>query len=140
MKSEAALKYFFVMIAGIVIIFAGSIFHANPAPPNGEYFLSEWLRNNFTWPIRIIFCMAGFAIGFFTRLNPFLAGISLSLFFPLIIVYEATVYRGSHNLIPAEILMYMVWSIPAIAGAYAGAYLSHLLRQRKKKGYNNQGI
>ena len=130
MKIPATLKYLLVMLAGIAVIFAGSKFQSNPLPPKGEYFLSEWLRNNFTWPVRIIFCFAGFLAGYFMKLNPILTGISLSAVFPVIAIYEATVHRGSHNLIPLEFITFIIWSLPAVLAAYAGASVA---RKRIKK-------
>ena len=124
MKIPSALKYLLLMFAGITIIFAGSMFQSNPLPPKGEYFLSEWLRNNFTWPVRIIFCFVGFLAGYFMKLNPILTGISLSAVFPVIAIYEATIHRGSHNLIPLEFFTFIIWSLPAILASYAGAYFS----------------
>jgi uncharacterized membrane protein YphA (DoxX/SURF4 family) len=78
-----------------------------------------------------LFFGAGILIGFFLKLNPWLAGIALIAALPLASFYEASVYKGSHNLIPFELIIYFLFSVPAITGVYIGRYFS--LRRNKQK-------
>ncbi|MEY2901552.1 MAG: hypothetical protein RLY89_658, partial [Bacteroidota bacterium] len=38
--------------------------------------------------------------------------------------YEATIYRGSHNLIPVEFLVFILYALPSLIGAYLGKWFS----------------
>ena len=118
-------KYLLLIIAGLLLILLSSrIQHVAP-PQSGEYYYSGFLRNNYTVLTACIFLIVGLLMGYYFKLNPWLSGISLVLIFPITAFYEATVYRGSHNLIPFELVVYLLWSIPAIAGIYLGRFISH---------------
>ena len=118
-------KYILLIFIGLLLVILSSrIQHVKP-PQTGEYYYSSFLRNNYTVFTACIFLIVGLIIGYYFKLNPWLSGISLILIFPITAFYEATVYRGSHNLIPFELVIYLLWSVPAIAGIYLGRFISH---------------
>jgi hypothetical protein len=118
-------RYLLLIFAGLLLmLFSSRIQHVAP-PQAGEYYYSSFLRNNYSILTAGLFLLAGLIIGYYFKLNPWLAGISLILIFPITAFYEATVYRGSHNLIPIELVVYLIWSIPSIAGIYLGRFISH---------------
>jgi hypothetical protein len=119
------LKYVLLIFVGLLLLLLSSrIQHVEP-PQAGEYYYSSFLRNNYTFLTASIFLLLGLLIGYYFKLNPWLSGFSLVLIFPIAAFYEATVYRGSHNLIPIELVIYLLFSFPAIAGIYLGRFISH---------------
>ncbi|RZJ31629.1 MAG: hypothetical protein EOO48_01545 [Flavobacterium sp.] len=119
------LKYGMLTIIGFLIIIIGSRIQQTGSTKTGEYYYSSFLNNNYTVFTGSLFCVAGILTGYFFKLNPWLAGLALILIFPLVSFYEATVYRGSHNLIPFELVMYFLYSLPAIVGAYLGKIIAN---------------
>ncbi len=112
------------MILGFIVMYVcKSLQHL---PPSGgvEYQYSSLLRNNYTLLSAAIFAVIGFAVGFFAKLNPWYAGFSLILIFPLVSLFEGTIYHGSHNLIPFEFAMHFLMSLPAVGGVYLGKLLN----------------
>ena len=116
-------KYFLLIATGFLILFICSLFQNSVMPQKGEYYYSEFLRNNYTISAAVVFFIAGIPAGYFLKLNPWLTGICLILIFPVTSLYEATVYKGSHNLIPFEFVIHFLYALPGIIGAYAGGLL-----------------
>src|SRR6478736_6559449 len=114
------LKYVFLIFIGLLLILLCSMFQQVEPPEAGEYYYSSFLRNNYTILSASLFLLVGILVGYFFKLNPWLVGLSLILIFPLVSFYEATIYRGSHNLIPFELIVYFLWALPGIAGVYLG--------------------
>ncbi len=131
-KSTALLSYVLLIPVGLISIFlASTIQQAAPAQP-GEYFYSAFLRNNYTLLSASLLFAASALISYYLKLNPWLTGICMILIFPLVSIYEASIYRGSHNLIPFEFVIHFLFSLPAVAGAYLGRYISYRASQPKK--------
>lgn len=121
-----AIKYILLIPAGLLIILVCSLFqHVHPSTP-GEYYYSEFLRYNYTFFTGIVFFVAGLVPGYYFKLKPWLAGFCFILVFPLTSLYEGTVYRGSHNLLPFEFIIHFLFALPSIAGAHIGRSLSKL--------------
>jgi hypothetical protein len=115
----------FLLAAGAVIIPICSFFQQTQPAPKGEYHFSMFLRNNLTVLAWIVYAIAGFAGGYFLRtIHPVWIGVLLFLIFPLVSIIEGIVYRGSHNLLPAEFIMHFVYSLPSALAAFAGRLLS----------------
>ena len=127
------LKYVLLIFAGIALFFFVSLLQKVPPPSPGEYYYSDFLRNNYTLLAGIIFFIAGSLVGYFFQLNPWLAGIALVAALPVASFYEAGVYRGSHNLIPLELIIYFFFSVPPIAGVYLGRYIVRRKKQAKQQ-------
>ena len=127
------LKYAMLIVAGIALILFTSILQTVTAPAPGEYYYSDFLRNNYTLLAGVLFFIAGILTGYFLQLNPWLAGIALIAALPLASFYEAAVYKGSHNLIPLELIIYFLFSVPAIAGVYTGNYFAKRKKSAEQK-------
>jgi hypothetical protein len=129
------LQYAALATSGLVLVaLCGFIQQVNLAPP-GEYRFSEFLRSSYTFLCGFAFFIAGLAAGYTMRLNPWLTGLSLISIFPLTSLAEATIYRGSHNLIPFELVVHFLFALPAIGGAYLGGLLEG--RMRKHRQHSN---
>jgi len=129
------IKYLLLIITGLLIIALCSTIQKTPPSSVGEYHYSSFFKNNYTILTAIIFFIAGIFIGYYLHLNPWLSGICLVLIFYITAVIESIVYRGSHNLIPFEFIMYFVFALPSIIGAYAG-HLFFKESVRRKKRFN----
>jgi hypothetical protein len=123
--------YLFLVFIGFLLILLVSIILETPATPQGEYHYSSFLRNNYGITAGILLLIAGIAVGYLMELKPWLAGICLILIFPLTSLYEGTIYRGSHNLIPFEFLVFILYALPSICGAYLGKWLSDRAEKTK---------
>ena len=132
-KIPLLLKYLLLLFAGLFLLLLSSKIQQAEPPQAGEYYYSSFLRNNYTVLSACMFLIAGFIIGYYFKLNPWLSGLSLILIFPVTAFYEASVYRGSHNLIPFELIIYCLFSFPAIAGVYLGKFVSHRNRIAKEE-------
>jgi hypothetical protein len=105
---------------GVVLILLAFQLNGFALPEEGEYYYSKIVRNNYTKTMMIVYLVAGVVLGYVLQLKPWLTGILLVSYFFLITAYEATVYRGSHNLLPFELAMYLFFAIPPVGGAYIG--------------------
>jgi hypothetical protein len=81
------------------------------------------LRNNYSYISGSLFFLTGLISGYYFKSNPWVTGISLISIFPITAIYEATIYRGSHNLIPLELAVHFLFALPAVIGAYLGRYI-----------------
>lgn len=117
-------QYFFLVFIGFLLILLVSIILETPASPPGEYHYSSFLRNNYGITAAILYFIAGLAVGYLMELKPWLVGFCLILIFPLTALFEATIYRGSHNLIPFEFVIFFLYALPSLVGAYLGKWLS----------------
>jgi cation transporter-like permease len=68
--------------------------------------------------------MAASLDGFFARTSAVLIGLSMAAVFPAMAVYEATRYRGSHNLIPFELLAAAFCTVPLMFAAWFGRVMA----------------
>ena len=103
-------KYILLVFTGIILLILCRKIQPTAVRQSGEYYYSSFLRNNYTILSASLFLLVGILVGYFFKLNPWLVGLSLILIFPLVSFYEATIYRGSHNLIPFELIVYFLWA------------------------------
>ncbi len=117
------IKYLLLFLVGSLLFFIISRFQHN-AVNAGEYYYSTIARNSYTIFSGALLFVIGIGVGYFWKLNPFYAAFCLILIFPLITFYEGTVYRGSHNLLPFELVTFLFFAVPAIVGVYIGGFIS----------------
>lgn len=125
MKSKTAsiIFYIFLFFIGILILFVNNKIKHTIIPQPGEYYYSNFLRSNYSYIFGSLLFGAGIISGYYFNSNPWVTGISLIAVFPITAIYEATIYRGSHNLIPVELAVHILFALPAIIGAYIGRYV-----------------
>lgn len=117
-------KYGLLIILGVLIVLLASQMQHTAQPQVGEYYYSSFLRHNFTILTACLYTITGLMVGYFSKWNAWISGLSLVAIFPLVSFYEATVYHGSHNLIPLELVVFLSFAFPAIAGIYLGRYIA----------------
>lgn len=122
-KKSIYFKCLLLFCVGIIILFSCNLFKQQIAV-EGEYHYSQLLRSNYlTFPAIMLFVITGFLVGYFWQLNPWFTGLSLYFVFPMVSLIEATIYKGSHNLIPFEFVIFFGFSLPAIIAAYLGKFV-----------------
>lgn len=129
------LQYFLVAVLGLLIIYIGSKIQHVTFAGKAELFLTNFLRYNFTLPVRLVFIVSGLLLGFFSRLNPFLLGLALFAVFPMGTLAEAVVLfpeADDHNLLPFEIFFYFIYAVPSILAAYLGRYFTEIEAVKKR--------
>ena len=123
-KKQAFLQFSISMVTGAVLLFLLSFVQQGPPPHQGAYYVSSFFRNELSWLAMVLFAGFGFAASFFMQWNPWLTGIGLIGVLPLSAIIEGTIYRGTHNLLPFELMYYGFFAIPGLAAALAGRYFA----------------
>jgi cell division protein FtsW (lipid II flippase) len=108
---------------GVLMIVSFSFIQTVVIPVEQREF-SYFLKHNFTRIVGCVFFIVGFLIGYFLKLNPWYAGLSIFSVFPITSLIEAVTIQGSHNLIPFEFIGFFLYSLPTILAVYAGRFLS----------------
>jgi peptidoglycan/LPS O-acetylase OafA/YrhL len=121
------------MVAGLLILLICSLIQHVHSPMEGEYYYSSFFRNNYTLLAKALFFIAGFLAGYFYRLNPWYTGLSLCMVFFVTSIIEATIYKGSHNLIPFEFAIYFILALPVVVAVYIGKFTRKQMVKQKEK-------
>jgi hypothetical protein len=126
-------KYLLLAVTGFAVIIWCSSFQHILVSTTPDYYFSTFLRVNYSLAVKIIFFIIGLAAGYYFHLNPWLVGLCLVSVFPLTSVIEATIYEGSHNLIPFEFTIHFMYALPSIIAGFIGRFIYRQLRRRKEK-------
>ncbi len=116
-------KYITVFIASLLVLCIAYFIENKPLPPKGEYFWSHLIRDSLTLYVRIVFALFGFLACYYLQLIPWKTAFTVFAIFPIVSFVEGTIYRGSHNLIPFELVTFFLWSLPTVAAGYLGEWL-----------------
>ena len=117
---KSLLLYLIVAALGAGLMLMVGMVAPISAVEQGEYYLSSMLRKGYNVYTACLFFLTGVAAGYFTRLNPWLTGLALVIVCIVVVFYESFQYRGSHNLLPFELIVYLVYGFPAVVGVYVG--------------------
>jgi hypothetical protein len=102
------------------------------APGGDEYYWTRLATQNYSWLSGALMVASAALVAHKIGGNPVLIGFGTVAVFPLVSLAEAVVYRGSHNLLPFEIGIYILYSIPPIVGAWIGCMTKRRCRQTVK--------
>lgn len=106
-----------------LLLFLLSLVLTMETPTAGEYYISSFFGIAYKKAGFIVFFLAALFIGMFTNVRPVLAGLTVILFFGAISIYEGEKYKGSHNLIPFEFIIFAVYCLPVVVGVIAGNFI-----------------
>lgn len=123
------MPYLALILAGAGVILLASFMQQEPPAKEGKYFMSSFLHNNITLPVRVVMVCICAAVGYFSRLNPLISAICLIGVVFIAISAEVILYPESHNLLGIEVILYLWYVLPAIIAGYAARWL----RTRAKK-------
>lgn len=124
MEKQVRGRYIYpiLVITSILILWINSKIQNVEAAALGEYYYSKLLRTNYTYITGSLFLITGFVVGFLCKIIPLMVGLSMISVFLLATFYEMTVFKGSHNLLPFELMIYCLFALPPIVGTYLGLY------------------
>ena len=92
-------------------------------PLSREYALSGQVPANFSWGVAAILLAVGACVGYVVRSRALAAGAGLVLLQAGLTAYEINRFPTSHNMLPFDVLSWVVMAAPLVIGAYAGARL-----------------
>lgn len=119
-----------VALTGVFALTIQHLLRPAPFPPDGEYFLTN-LAVLQIGVISIPIALGSvFAFGFYIQAPPVLVGFSIVTIFPIISLYEAQRYPGSHNLLPFELIPLAICATPFMLVAWAGCALARRSRRQ----------
>ncbi len=108
--------------AGAAALGTQALLQTPVAPDPGEYFLTEYLRA-VTGPVSIgLALLLAAALGYLCQIPGPAVGLAMVAIFPLVIAYETTAFPGSHNLVPFELAVVVLMSIPLMLAAAGGCW------------------
>jgi hypothetical protein len=122
------------IFGNLLILLSQQITLRKKLPYSREYLFSGTLLQNYYNFVSIgaIAACAG-VISYLTGVRPFHIAVFMVIIFPIITIYEGIAFPSSHNLLPFEIIMYIIMGIPTFVGALVGYRL-------KNKGNDNSAL
>lgn len=119
MKNNKIFYYLLAGVLGIVSIVLPTLFMTDLRQYNAPLFpiIRTAIEGISTWSFGLLL-FSGFCLKWFSNLSSWKIGFATLAFFPIMAVLEIFVDSSSHNMLPFEFILYAVYSIPAIAGAY----------------------
>jgi hypothetical protein len=119
MKNNVLWIYLLTSILGVISIVLPTFFL--PDLKHYESHLFPIIRTGIEgislWSFGLLF-LTGFGIKLLNKLSGWKIGLSTMALFPVMAILEMFVDSTSHNLFPIEFILYAVYSVPAIIGAY----------------------
>ena len=71
--------------------------------------------------------LSGFGLKLLSTLSFWKIGLTMMTLFPIIAISEMIIDSSSHNLFPFECILYVLYSVPAIIGAYIAQGIQKVL-------------
>ena len=110
-------------VGALLILLLHQLIVRPPAPVSREYALSGQVLANYSWGVAGLLLLVGFAVGFVVRSRAWAAGVGLVLFQAALTVHEIQRFPTSHNLLPFDVLSWIVMAAPLVIGSFAGTRL-----------------
>lgn len=119
MKSKKIIFYLLASILGLISIVIPTLFMPELKQYEAPLFplIRTGIEGISTWSFGLLF-LSGFGMKFFSNLSSWKIGLTIMSLFPIMAIFEILVDSSSHNMLPIEFIFYLVYSIPAIFGAY----------------------
>jgi phosphate/sulfate permease len=118
--------------AGIISLAIHQLIARPALPESGEYFWSTLAAQNYVGWTCVLVSISALLIAYKMGGNPVAIGFGTVAIFPIITLVEATVYRGSHNLLPFELGMYVIFGLFPIVGALLGSFIRRYYRAARQ--------
>jgi hypothetical protein len=94
-----------------------------PAPASPEYAVTGLVLANYTWGVAVVLFAVGVGVGYALRATPVAAGAGLILVEAGATCYEIARFPTSHNLLPFDLIGWVVMASPLALGALLGRRL-----------------
>ena len=113
-----------VALAGTLLtLWTHDVLYEPTRPVSPEYALSGLLLGNYSWGVAAILGVLGLVVGFVHRTHPVAAGAGLILVAAGATLYEIQRFPTSHNLLPFDVVAWVVMAAPLMLGALSGNWL-----------------
>ena len=119
MKTNVIWIYLLASILGVISIVLPTFFlHDLKQYDSGLFpLIRTGIEGISMWSLGLLF-LSGFGVKLLSKLSGWKIGLTTMAFFPIMAILEMFVVSGSHNLFPIEFILYAVYSVPGIIGAY----------------------
>jgi len=121
MKQKTWFLYLFTAVLGVLSILLPVFFQTDLKHYESPLIslIKTGIEGISMWSFAFLFS-TGFVMRYFTKLSGWKIGLATMSLFPVMAILELIVDSTSHSMLPFEIIMYAVYAIPAIIGAYIG--------------------
>lgn len=119
MKTDVIWIYLLTSILGVISIVLPTFFLPDLKQYDSGLFplIRTGIEGISMWSLGLLF-LSGFGVKLLSKLSGWKIGLTTMALFPIMAIFEMFVVSGSHNLFPIEFILYAVYSVPAIIGAY----------------------
>lgn len=119
MKNNVLWIYLLTSVLGVVSIVLPTFFLSGLKHYDSGLFplIRTGIEGISMWSLGLLF-LSGFGVKLLSKLSGWKIGLTTMALFPIMAIFEMFVVSGSHNLFPIEFILYAVYSVPAIIGAY----------------------
>ncbi|HSH19244.1 MAG TPA: hypothetical protein VLA03_02250 [Draconibacterium sp.] len=123
--------YLLTAVLGVLSILLPVFFQAGLKHYESSLFslIRDCIEGISMWSFALLFS-TGFVMRFYTKLSGWKIGLATMALFPVMAILELSVDSTSHNLLPLEIIMYAIYAIPAIIGAYIGQGVQRITQKK----------
>jgi len=106
-----------------------------PGPDEGEFPILIRVSTNGDLALKVsIVCqvLTGTLLGYIDPRHPLLWGSLTMALVAGLALFDAVVGLSRHNLLPIELAMYILFTVPPISGAFLGKFLKWTIQRREK--------
>lgn len=128
MKTNGIWIYLLAPILGVISIVLPIFFFPDLKQYDSPLFsiIRTGIEGISIWSFGLLF-LSGFGLKLLSKLSYWKIGLTTMAFFPIMVILEIIVDSTSHNMFPFEFILYAVYSVPAIIGAYIAKEIKKVL-------------
>lgn len=131
MKLNVLLTYLLISVLGVISIVLPILFLTGLREYESSLFpmIRAGVEGISLWSFGFLF-LSGFSMKFFSKLSAWKIGLLTMALFPVLALVEITfVDSTSHNLLPFEFILYGLYTIPGIIGAFVALGIQKILEK-----------
>ncbi len=119
MRTNVIWIYLLASILGVISILLPTFFLPDLKQYDSPLFpmIRTGIEGISIWSFGLLL-LSGFGVKLLSKLSGWKIGLTTMALFPIMAIFEMIVDSSSHNLFPIEFILYAVYSVPAIIGAY----------------------
>lgn len=128
MKTNVLWIYFLASILGVMSIVLPTFFLPDLKQYDSPLFplIKTGIEGISIWSFGLLL-LSGFGVKLWSKLSGWKIGLTTMALFPIMVIFEMIVDSSSHNLFPFEFILYAVYSVPAMIGAYLAQGINKVL-------------
>ena len=132
MKKNAFWFYLLASVLGVVSIVLPTFFIPDLKQYDSPLFplIRTGIEAFSIWSISLLI-LSGFVVKLLSNLSSWKIGLITMALFPILAIIELIFDSSSHNMLPFEFILYAVYSVPAIIGAYIAQGIRKVLGKKE---------